>query len=237
MVCINLVGISPLLTIDKIWGDRKHPSVTPIILTIRLNLGRLANYALETQKAPALIQLKPPLPLVVAKVSKKTHFDYTHISAIQRTPETHHKKNLLFPSSKLNRKKKPFQNNNPIPTAEFPYMNEPITSDTSESAKSQHHLIIDSPTKLKKKNISQSPCFWLVVFFNDFHVTGFLGGDHPVESTRPFSQVLHQLQELWRWLKSCEEGLPLLSSAKTGQRQKLYVWQSSYNISPNLNFL
>ena len=54
------VGISPLFTIDngkKDLGDSEHPSVTPIILTIRLNLGRLANYALETQKTPALIQL------------------------------------------------------------------------------------------------------------------------------------------------------------------------------------
>lgn len=142
---------------------------------------------------------------MVAKVSKQltltipTYQLYNgHLKRITKNPAV-----SKFPSQTG---KKTFQDNNPIPTAEFPFMNEPITSASAKSL--QHHLVMTHPPNLQKKHLAIS-LFLVGCILQWFSC-------HWIPSRWPPYPNLHQLQELWRWLKSCEEGLPLLSSAKTG---------------------
>lgn len=96
---------------------------------------------------------------MVAKVSKQltltipTYQLYNgHLKRITKNPAV-----SKFPSQTG---KKTFQDNNPIPTAEFPFMNEPITSASAKSL--QHHLVMTHPPNLQKKTFRHLLVFgWL----------------------------------------------------------------------------
>lgn len=155
-------------------------------------------------------------PLVMAKVSKQftlTIPTYQYISAIQRTPETHHRKPSCF---QVEPNKKTFQNKNPIPTAEFPYMNELITSASAKSL--QHHLIIDSPTQFVRKKTTNRH---LLVF--GWLYSSIMATCHWIPRGWPsYPSTSINFKSSGGGWKPAKKAFHFFPWLCTGQRQKLY---------------